>query len=499
MVLTLEMSKVLDFQQVSVTYPNGKRALDEVSFSIPAGECFALVGESGCGKSTLARAALGVLPPKTKIDGTIFANGKEIINSSAKTLRKLRGLVIGFVAQDPFSACNPLATVGDFVGEAWRVHSIVPPKNAVENSLEKLKIENAKSKVRQFPNAWSGGMLQRAGIAAAAAHSPKLIIADEPTSALDAELNQAVLESLRKLKTAVLLISHDLKLVEKYADRIAVMFDGKIVESGAACDIFHNPQHAYTKKLLSVSHLKIRETAQILENAKTVLETRNLGHFYGQNELIEGLNLEIKQGEIVGIYGASGCGKSTLLRLVSTIETPKRGEIYLGGELVSNGETRKILSRNARNGFVMPVFQDSLASLDRRWAIWRIITEPLTAKHRKKKFLKIERREIAREKLGEVGLENVNLDARPTELSIGQCQRIAIARALTAEAKIIAADEPTSSLDVLSGELIMKLFAETARKGTAIVLVSHDHDLLKRWCHRVFSMQNGGLEILSEK
>jgi ABC-type glutathione transport system ATPase component len=490
------MPKVLDFQQVSVTYPNGKRALDEVSFSITAGECFALVGESGCGKSTLAHAALGVLPPKTKIDGAIFADGKEIVNSSAKILRKLRGLVVGFVAQDPFSACNPLATVQDFVGEAWRVHSIVPPKNAVENSLENLGIEDAKSKIKQFPNAWSGGMLQRAGIAAAAAHSPKLIIADEPTSALDAELNKSVLESLRKLKTAVLLISHDLKLVEKYADRIAVMFDGKIVESGAAQDVFQNPQHEYTKKLLSVSRPKMRETAQISEIAKTVLEARNLGHFYEQNELIEDLNMEIKEGEIIGICGASGCGKSTLLRLISTIESQKRGEIYLGGELASNGETRKLLSRNTRNGFVIPVFQDSLASLDRRWAIWRIITEPLTAKHRKKKFSKRERREIAKEKLGEVGLENVNSDARPTELSIGQCQRIAIARALTAEAKIITADEPTSSLDVLSGERIMKLFTETARKGTAIIIVSHDKELLNRWCHRVFSMQNGGLETL---
>ena len=490
------MLKVLDFQQVSVTYPNGKRALDRVSFSISAGECFALVGESGCGKSTLARATLGILPPKTKIDGAILAEGKEIINSSAKLLRTLRGLVVGFVAQDPFSACNPLATVQDFVGEAWRVHSLVPPENAVENSLENLGIENAKSKIKQFPNAWSGGMLQRAGIAAAAAHSPKLIIADEPTSALDAELNKSVLESLRKLKTAVLLISHDLKLVEKYADKIAVMLDGKIVESGAAQEVFQNPQHEYTKKLLSVARPKIRETAKISENAKTVLETKNLGHFYEQNELIEDLNLQIKEGEIIGICGASGCGKSTLLRLLTTIEMQKKGEILLGGELAVNGETRKLLSQNARNGFVMPVFQDSFASLDQHWAIWRIITEPLTAKHRKKKFSKIERREIAKEKLAEVGLENVNSDARPTELSIGQCQRVAIARALTAEAKIITADEPTSSPAVLSGERIMKLFAETARKGTAIVIVSHNKELLNRWCHRVYSMRNGGLEIL---
>lgn len=475
----MQQNKIMDFHKVSVIYPNQKCALDEISFSISAGECFALVGESGCGKTTLARAALGILPFGTKIGGSIVIDGKDILKSDKNFWRKLRGLQIGFVAQDPFSACNPLATVGDFVREAWRVHALVPPKNAVENSLENLGIKGARNKIKQYPQNWSGGMLQRAGIAAASAHFPKLIIADEPTSALDADLHEAVLEALKKTETAVLLISHDLRLVEKYADRVAVMKDGKIVETGTAKEIFKNPQNQYTQQLLNVTESKKVSAENFCENTEIILEAKNLTHFYGANKVFENVNLQVKKGEIIGICGASGCGKSTLLRLLMTIEKPTAGEIYFDG---------KPLSKSVLDGSIMPIFQDAFASLDNRWAIWRIVAEPLTAKNHRQRFSKSERRKIAAEKLREVGLENINLDARPRELSGGQCQRIAIARALTAEAKIILADEPTSSLDALSSERIMKIFSKIARNGTSIIIVSHDQQRLKRWCHQIKSL-----------
>ncbi|MBC7798685.1 MAG: ABC transporter ATP-binding protein [Pyrinomonadaceae bacterium] len=488
----------ITFENISVVYANGKRALHEISFSIASGECFALVGESGCGKTTLARAALGILPLKTKVSGSIKIDDTEIVNAPPKRLRGLRGLVIGFVAQNPFAACQPLATVEDFISEAWRVHLIVPPQNAAESALKNLGIENAKERMRQFPNVWSGGMLQRAAIASASAHAPKLIIADEPTSALDAELNQTVLESFKQTRTAILLISHDLRLIEKYADRIAVIKNGEIVEINSSSEIFDNPQHEYTKRLLAAARPKSKCTTTISQSNKIVLEAKNLSHSYVHNEsenrLIKKLNLQIRSGEIIGIFGASGCGKSTLLRLLTTIETPNDGEVWLGGEIAANGKTRRLLSKKARNGFIIPIFQDSVGSLDSRWAIWRIITEPLTAKHRKPQISKLERREIASEKLFEVGLSDVNLDARPSELSIGQCQRVAIARALTANAQIIAADEPTASLDVLSCERVMSLFVKSAEKGSAIVIVSHNEPLLKSFCHRVYRMCNGNLE-----
>ncbi|MCU0240473.1 MAG: ATP-binding cassette domain-containing protein, partial [Pyrinomonadaceae bacterium] len=337
------MPKVIDFQQVSVIYPNGKQALREVSFSISAGECLALVGESGCGKSTLARVALGILPPKTKISGSIKIGEVEIIGSSKESLRKQRGLIVGFVPQNPFSAYNPLASVGDFVSEAWRVHSLFPPKNTIENSLDKLGIADVNARIKQLPHEWSGGMLQRAGIAAASAHLPKLIIADEPTSSLDSELNQVVLESLKKTDSAILLISHDLRLVEKYADKIAVMKGGEIVEINDVTEIFQNPQHQYTKHLLAFCYPHQQKKSTVSAEAKTVLEAKSLGHFYGKNQIIENVNFQIKSGEIIGICGASGCGKSTLLRLLATIETPKSGEVFLGEELATNGEATKLL------------------------------------------------------------------------------------------------------------------------------------------------------------
>lgn len=327
-------------------------------------------------------------------------------------------------------------------------------------------------------------MLQRAGIAAASAHFPKLIIADEPTSALDADLHEAVLEALKKTETAVLLISHDLRLVEKYADRVAVMKDGKIIETGTAKEIFENPQNQYTQQLLNVTESKKVSAENFCENTEIILEAKNLTHFYGANKVFENVNLQVKKGEIIGICGASGCGKSTLLRLLMTIEKPTAGKIYFDG---------KPLKKSVLDGSIMPIFQDAFASLDNRWAIWRIVAEPLTAKNRQQRFSKSERRKIAAEKLREVGLENINLDARPKELSGGQCQRIAIARALTAEAKIILADEPTSSLDALSSERIMKIFSKIARNGTSIIIVSHDQQRLKRWCHRIFLLTDGKL------
>ena len=488
------MNKVIDFQKLSVVYPNGKEALEEVSFSISDGECLALVGESGCGKSTLARAALGILPSKTKVSGSIRIDESEVVGAPSSFLRRLRGLAIGFVAQDPFSAANPLFSVEDFIAEAWRVHSLAPAENEIAESLENLGIEKNREKIKKFPFEWSGGMMQRAAIAAASALSPKLIIADEPTSALDAELNKVVLKSLRKMKTAVLLISHDLTLVKEFADRIAVLENGKIVEIGSPEMIFREPQHSQTKRLLDGTTQLEEFRPERLECSEIALETKNLSHFYGQQRIIENLNLQLKTGEIIGICGASGCGKSTLLRLLMTIEMPRKGDIFFAEKQAVSVETNYFSSRIARSGFVMPVFQDSLASLDSRWAIWRIITEPLSNKFRKKRFSIKQKRKIAAEKLKEVGLGELSLDLRPGQLSGGQAQRIAIARALTAEAKVIVADEPTSSLDALNSRRIMQLFTETARKGVGIIIVSHDLSLLENHCHRIFTMKGGELK-----
>ncbi len=488
---------ILQFEKVSVAYANGFCAVQNVNFTLEKGECLAIVGESGSGKTTLACAALGILPRNAKVSGSIKIGETEIVGANEKTLRTVRGLVAGFVAQEPFSAFNPLANVFDHIGEAWRVHSLKPDARKIFDSLKKLGIENPERTAKKYPFEWSGGMLQRAVIAASAAHKPEIIIADEPTSALDADRADSILTALRETKSALLLISHDINLARRYADKIAVCFNGQIVEIGETAQIFENPKHEYTKNLLSDVP---RENDFESKTAKSeiVLEAKSLSKIYGNNEseihAVRRADLIVKSGEIVGICGASGSGKSTLLRLLATIETPSGGEIFLKNELATNGESAKLFCQKARKGFVMPIFQDPLSSLNKNWKIWRIITEPLNAQHRTEKFSKTEKREIARKILTEVGLGNIDLDAKPKRLSVGQCQRISIARALTANPQLIAADEPTSALDVSVAQVVMKLLQKIAERGTAIVMVSHNEQLLKSFCHRVLQMRGGILE-----
>lgn len=490
------MKKVLDFQNVSVTYANGFCAARGISFTVNEGECLAIVGESGSGKTTIAGAALGLLPGDAKISGSIRVLDHEVVGASERILKKLRGLAVGFVAQDPFSAFNPLTRIYNHITEAWLVHALEPPESAIFNSLENLGIKAAEKTSRMYPHQWSGGMLQRATIVAAGAHEPRLIIADEPTSALDANRADEILTALRLTGAAVLLVSHDINLVAKHARRIAVCYKGEIVEIGEVRQIIENPRHSYTIKLIGAAFRK-DIPAPIDERGETVVEAKNASQVYGNGKnripAVSNVNLQVRRGEIVGIFGNSGCGKSTLLRLLATIETPFEGEIYLGGELATSGENKKLSSKKSRSGYVVPIFQDPLSSLDRRWAIWRTVTEPLTAKHLTRKLSRETRREIALKVLTEVGLETVDLDAKPSELSVGQCQRVAIARALVAKPALIVADEPTSALDASISKTVLRLLARIAESGTAIVIVSHDELLLNSLCHRVLRMREGVL------
>lgn len=487
------MKQVASFEDVRITYVNGVRAVRGVSFQITEGECLALVGESGGGKTTLAHAVLGLLPTRTKVCGSIRVGGTEVINASAETLQHLRGLVVGFVPQSPFSAYNPLARVGEHVKEAWLAHGLCPPKAAVVDKLEALGIQDAETRARQYPHQWSGGMLQRATIAAATAHGPRLVVADEPTSALDADRADSTLSALRSVAVAVLLISHDINLVRRHADRIAIYQGGRIVEIGETGALLRRPQHPYTAALLSASlHANDRLASPLNAHAANVVEANNVsriyGHGTGQIRAVVKADLNVRQGEVVGIYGPSGSGKSTLLRLLATIERPTTGTISFG---TATGDTSRVPDRS---GFVMPIFQDPVSSLDRRWAIWRTVTEPLMGNHRKSHPSRTARRKLAQELLAQVGLAQVDIDARPGELSAGQCQRVSIARALAAEPTLIVADEPTSALDASISVSILRLLADVAARGIAIVIVSHDRAMLRALCHRVLKMRDGVLE-----
>jgi peptide/nickel transport system ATP-binding protein len=247
------VSPVLDISGMSVTYQNGAEAVRGISLEIHENECLALVGESGCGKTTVALSILGLLPRRTMITGSITVGTTEIVGATDRILRELRGTRVGYVAQDPYAACDPLRKVKNHVEEAWVAKGMRPPSDAVAMRLTVLGIDSAAARINDRPHQWSGGMLQRATIAAANVHRPDLIVADEPTSALDADRSDGVLHALREASNALLLVSHDLALVGRHADRIAVMYHGRIVETGPSAHVLTSADHPYTQALIAAS------------------------------------------------------------------------------------------------------------------------------------------------------------------------------------------------------------------------------------------------------
>ncbi|RKS79608.1 oligopeptide/dipeptide ABC transporter ATP-binding protein [Actinomadura pelletieri DSM 43383] len=241
----------LRVSELEVRYPGGGHAVRGVDLVVAPGETFALAGESGCGKTTLARAVLGLLPPGTRCSGSIRVGGVEVVGASRRTLRTMRGIDVGYVPQDPVTAFDPLRRVGHHVAQAWRAHRRTPPPGAVAGLVAEMGIPDAATRLRERPHQWSGGMLQRAAIAAAVAHRPGLVVADEPTSALDADLAGSVLATLRAASRSLLLISHDLALIAEHADRVGVLYGGRLVEVGDAAEVLAAPRHPYTAALVS--------------------------------------------------------------------------------------------------------------------------------------------------------------------------------------------------------------------------------------------------------
>jgi microcin C transport system ATP-binding protein len=474
----------------------------EVTFTIAPGETLALVGESGSGKSVTALSLLKLQSSAATVSGSVTFAGKELIGASAAELRAIRGNDIGMIFQEPMSSLNPVHTIGKQVGEILEVHQGLR-KNAararVIELLTEVGIPDPASRIDDFPHQLSGGQRQRVMIAMALANNPKLLIADEPTTALDVTVQAQILTLLKRLQAekgmAMLFITHDLGVVRRIADRVAVMSKGDIVETGTIETIFSSPQHDYTKRLLAAS----TEGSPLppKHDAPVVVETHDLKVWFniqrglfkrvvGHLRAVDGVSLSIRKGETLGVVGESGSGKSTLgyaiLRLIRS-----QGRIVVLGQDIS-AKSGSALRPTRRH--MQIVFQDPYGSLSPRMSVSDIIEEGLMVHF--PKLSATDRAQKVLDALAEVGLDPETATRYPHEFSGGQRQRIAIARALVLEPDFLVLDEPTSALDVsIQAQIIGLLRSIQQRRQLSFLFISHDLKVVRALAHRLIVMKNG--------
>ncbi len=478
-----------------------------VNLTVKQGEVLALVGESGSGKSMIGRSILGLLPEPGRVTQGHIRFGSEEITSptSPEALRKLRGRSIGLIFQEPLSSLNPTMRIGEQMFEAMRLHTDLSESQIRERALDMLRqvrLDRPETLLNHYPHEFSGGMRQRIMIASVMMLQPKLLIADEPTTALDAVVQREVLDIMEELArangTAVILISHDLAVVARYADRIAVMEQGVLVESGFTQKVLTRPQHPYTQRLLEAAQLGVpapvagREGEPLLkiENLSVDFTEKGwLGLVGGKvHHAVRDVSLTVAPGEFVGLVGKSGSGKSTIGRAVCGLTPSVGGRVTFDGrELgsLSSAEERKLRQR------IRVVFQDPFSSLNPRMRIGRIIREGL---RHETSLSRAERQRAVEEMLEAVGLTREMANRFPHALSGGQRQRVAIARALIAKPDLIIADEPVSALDVtIQAQILSLLKRLQAEFGFACLFVSHDLHIVEQLCARLYVLHNGRL------
>ncbi|CAE6697451.1 putative ABC transporter ATP-binding protein YejF [Paraburkholderia aspalathi] len=500
---------LLELDHLHVTFGDTV-AVSDVTLAIQRGERVALVGESGSGKSVTALSILRLLSD-AQVSGSIRFDGQDLLAKSEREMRGMRGSDIAMIFQEPMTALNPLYTVGDQIAETIVVHDGVTANEARKRAvalLGRTGIAEPGKRVNSYPHQLSGGQRQRAMIAMALACRPRLLLADEPTTALDVTIRAQIVELLLELQRdeaekrgmAVLLITHDLNLVRHFAQRIAVMEQGVLVESGSVEQVFESPQHPYTQRLLASRPQ--RTVVPVLPISPVLLEARDVsvdfktklpgfsgwfrsGHF----RAVADANVSVRQGETLGIVGESGSGKSTLAMALLGLQRTVHGEIEFQGRALGSyrGAEQTALRSN-----MQVVFQDPFSSLSPRQTIERIVGEGL-ALHRPQMGQEARRDKVV-SVLREVGLDRTVLYRYPHEFSGGQRQRIAIARALVLEPRILILDEPTSALDVSIQQQVLKLLAGLQQKyNLGFVFISHDLAVIGAMAHRVAVMQNGSI------
>ncbi|TFF38607.1 ABC transporter ATP-binding protein [Pseudomonas sp. RIT623] len=496
---------LVDIQDLRVSF-HGVPVVHGVDLQVQAGQCLALVGESGSGKSVTARTLVGLTGAGAQVRARHLAfAGQDLQGLSEAAWQRLRGGRIGFVMQDALGSLDPLRRVGAEVEEPLRLHTPLGAEQRHQRVLALLRevgVPEPEVRAQQYPWQLSGGLRQRALIASAIACQPRLLIADEPTTALDATVQAQILdllEQLRERDNSLLMVSHDLAVVARLADRVLVMRHGRVVEQGSAEQILLDPQDPYTQRLLSaarVVHFQ-RPAAPVLalvedavEERPVVLEAQGLNKAFvgpdGQpRPVLQDVSLQLRAGQTLGVVGESGSGKSTLGRILLGLERPEQGQVRLAGQdwLALSAAQR----RQARQG-IQVVFQDPLASFDPRYTVLRVLAEALAQVGVPRGL----RRTEAAALLERVQLPVALLDRRPLELSGGQRQRIAIARALAMKPKVLVLDEPVSALDVSVQARILALLAELkAELNLACLFISHDLGVVEQVSDQVLVMQGG--------
>ena len=497
---------LLNVRDLTVTFrQDGKanQAVKGVSFSVGRGETVALVGESGSGKSVSALSTVALLGDSAEVGGSVTYDGQEMIGAKDKLLRQVRGNDISFIFQEPMTSLNPLHTIEKQLGESLELHQGLTRGAArarVLELLEKVGIRDAQSRLNAYPHELSGGQRQRVMIAMALANKPDILIADEPTTALDVTIQAQILELLNELKESenmgLLFITHDLGVVQRFADTVCVMKNGEIVEQGPAKAVFDAPQHEYTKKLLAARAVGVptpvpagakeivaADKLRVWFPIKSGLMKRVTGHVKAVNEA----SLSVRAGETLGIVGESGSGKTTLALAIMRLIGSEGGITYQG-EDVRLWSTKKLRSLRRE---MQIVFQDPYGSLSPRMSCAEIISEGLGV-HGKPEGQSA--RELVSEVMEEVGLDPATMDRYPHEFSGGQRQRIAIARAMILRPKLVVLDEPTSALDMTVQVQIVDLLRELQRKyGLAYLFISHDLNVVRAMSHKMIVMRQGDI------
>lgn len=531
---------LLSIRDLQVAFgPRGKAkaALHGVDLDVMPGETVAIVGESGSGKSTTAQAVIGLLPGAGHVTGgSIRFDGRELVGIDRRSMETLRGREIGFVPQDPMSNLNPVWSIGFQVREAIKANGLASGRKDVEAKaievLEQAGLPDAAKRMRQFPHQFSGGMRQRALIGIGLAADPKLLIADEPTSALDVSVQRVILDHLaertRERGTSVLFITHDLGLAAERAEKLIVMYRGRVVEAGPSIEILQRPLHPYTQRLVaaapSLASKRIRSSAEVEvaevargdveldlsrvavhhaadirvdETAAPAIEVRDLTKVYSIRKgnlrseaftAVDAISFSVPRGSTTAIVGESGSGKSTTARMVLGLEDPTSGSVSIGGTDVASLGRKELFAMRRR---MQPVFQDPYGSLDPLFSIGSIIAEPLVV-HRVGDAAS--RRARVSELLDQVSLPKSLASRYPNELSGGQRQRIAIARALALKPDIVVLDEAVSALDVLVQAQVLSLLADLqADLGLTYLFITHDLAVVRVVADEVCVMQQGAI------